>query len=291
MFFRGARRMARSFARDVNYEGSMGGNSLRAAAQMFGPNMNFQGASYAQPMFQMAGQNDPGNAAYTVNNFTHSVAAALGPMTGFTSNLINAVRAVHGWTSALTDSQRGVAKYSGPMSLSLAKLDTARMFRDIDMAKGTAKTFTDLTASLDRLEQAIHPWQKAFQNAINWGTSKVAGITASFMNAFTVPGDRDFDGTPMSLRDRINAIPLALMNHLMAALQGRSLPNAKQANATNALQQMFDMQLAKHQINSARAPRPGIPRRLHDGTKQRLLQTAANIGGIFPIQNNKRNPP
>ena len=93
-----------------------------------------------------------------------------------------AVKAVHSMASNQVDSQRGTAQYSGLMASSAAALDVGRLGREMQTAKGTEGSFSKLTVSLNKLENALQPFREVMTNLTNNVLTGLVNISTSAVN-------------------------------------------------------------------------------------------------------------
>jgi hypothetical protein len=159
------------------------------------------------------------------------------------------VRGIHLWGDALLNQQRGTAQYSAQMSYSAATLDVARVLREMRQARSTESSFSQLAASINRLEEAMAPFRALWTNGMNMLASRAADIGSDFLKFLTTPGN---------IQTGIPSVDI-WWNQLMKAYQNNQQQN--QASIMGPLVQfgqLRDQQRAQYIANQGS---PNIPKR------------------------------
>jgi hypothetical protein len=95
---------------------------------------------------------------------------------------VAAIKTIHAAASGQVESQRGTAQYSGLMASSAAALDVGRLGREMQTAKGTEGSFSKLTVSLNKLENAMQPFREVMTNLTNNVLTGLVNVATSAVN-------------------------------------------------------------------------------------------------------------
>jgi hypothetical protein len=192
------------------------------------------------------------------------VKAATQSLVAFAIAIPGAVKAIQALGSIVVDSQRGTARYSGTMSLAAAKLDIGRIGRDMQTAQGTSGSFTRLTQSLDKLENAMQPFREAMTNFLNNGLAELLNLTTSFVN-LVKPLAPVIDYTGKAIENLAVGIQAMWEGKTMGQVRAERDADARKAqDAFNArgLQNFSDLMSLRANVaaaNGVNKPNPRIP--------------------------------
>lgn len=147
----------------------------------------------ATSYFQQYGSRNvgPGRSAHRyqpeAQEFANRTQTATAAVAGFAAALTKIPSKIEAMGESLINAQAGHAAYNGRFAQSMATLEIGRFRRNVEMAQGTAGTFSALTNSQDRLERALLPLKQLSQNLSNLiqtgGNSAVAG-TIDYLSKF-----------------------------------------------------------------------------------------------------------
>jgi hypothetical protein len=265
---------------------------------------DYQGQQFQSGIgFSTAGgtEMDPQQAQQVISQFTNRLAAAAAIVNVFTVGVgvaATAVKAMHGFASILVDSQRGVARYSGTMSASLAHLEVGRIERDIQQSRATGQSFAALTRSLDRLEKAMQPFREFTTNAFNSMTKVGADFTTAVLGnvAPLIENAEDagkgarnavidvlanvFGGAGAARGDHIKDM-LDMAEFIGGKMKGHGGPN-------QGLQDLFDLRLQQENIKALRKPAPNIPNQPVKGNAKQDINVRNNGRKFFLDNANRR---
>lgn len=211
------------------------------------------------------GQDDERNREHSsLGAFGRAVKAATQSLVAFAIAIPGAVKAIQALGSIVVDSQRGTARYSGTMSLAAAKLDIGRIGRDMQTAQATSGSFTRLTQSLDKLENAMQPFREAMTNFLNNGLAELLNLTTSFVN-LVKPLAPVIDYTGKAIENLAVGIQAMWEGKTMGQVRAERDADARKAqDAFNArgLQNFSDLMSLRANVaaaNGVNKPNPRIP--------------------------------
>jgi hypothetical protein len=204
--------------------------------QMAAQNMGGAGNNmfWQQPFSWMGGNQDSGESESRMRQLGTGFVRLLGPVGRFASAISDTVRAVHGFANTLSNAQRGTMKYSGAGSLAFAQLDTNRLFREMHKAKETEKSTVKLTQALDKLEEAMEPWEIGFQNATNKATTWITEKTTGFLNWLNQQTQNWTGRTPKELLDDSTDLATGTVDQAIGMVTGNSQAWSNMGTAAGA---------------------------------------------------------
>jgi hypothetical protein len=102
------------------------------------------------------------------------VGAAIGAMAAGSKEIAMLPLRVKDFAESLVESQRGLSRYSGPLSQAFAQSDVRGLRRDIASAHATGDTTAKLVGSLDDLQDVLRPLKDSVTSGL--GTTLQAGV-------------------------------------------------------------------------------------------------------------------